>query len=383
MPIAPDQDQSTNNKRKVRYAVVGLGWIAQEDVLPAFSRTGNSELVAFVSDDPTKVEALTQKYGVKHSYSYDEYEKCLTSSEIDAVYIALPNFMHCEYTVQAAKVGIHVLCEKPMAVTEAECEQMISATQEHDVKLMIAYRLHFDKANMEAVRIAKSGQIGDVRIFNSVFTQQVVEGNIRLEPIATKGGGTVYDMGVYCINAARYLFQDDPIEVIAFSANNGEPRFGQIYEMTSAILRFPGDRLATFTSSFGAAPVSTFQIVGNKGDLRMDSAYSYQGELKQQITINEQKHEQSFPAGDQFAAEIAYFSDFVLTGKDPEPSGKEGLIDVRTIQAIYQSAQTGQPIKLPNVDRSQRPGADQIIQRPADQEKPDLIHAADPSGQSK
>ena len=198
--------------------------------------------------------------------------------------------------------------------------------------------MHFDKANLEAVRIVKSGELGDIRIFNSVFSQQVVEDNIRMEPIAT-GGGTVYDIGTYCINAARYLFQDEPTEVIALSANNSESRFSQIDEMTSAILRFPKERLATFTSSFGAAPVSTFQVVGTKGDLRMDSAYSYQGELKQQITISGQKQEQFFPAGDQFAAEISYFCDCVLMDKDPEPSGKEGLIDVCIIQAIYQSAQ--------------------------------------------
>lgn len=371
-----------NGKGKIRYAVVGLGWIAQEDVLPAFSHAENSELVALVSGDPKKIEALSKKYNVQQNYSYDEYEKCLRSGEIDAVYIALPNHLHCEYTVKAAKAGIHVLCEKPMAVTETECEQMIQAAKDNNVKLMIAYRLHFDKANMEAVRMANSGKLGSVRIFNSVFSQPVTdEDNVRLEPIA-KGGGTVYDMGIYCINAARYLFQEEPIEVIGFSANNGESRFSESDEMTSAIMRFPDDRLASFTSSFGVADTSTFQIVGTKGDLRMDSAYSYQGELKQQITINGEKQEQSFPAGDQFAAEINYFSDCILIDKDPEPSGKEGLIDVHIIRAIYESVESRQPIELAPFDRTQRPESDQIIQRPAVKNQPDLVHATDPSGKS-
>lgn len=373
--------ESVSQERKIRYAVVGLGWIAQEDVLPALATNcENSELSAFVSEDPTKIEVLSQKYGVQHSYSYNEFEKCLNSGAIDAVYIALPNHLHCEYTVRAAKAGVHVLCEKPMAVTEEECEQMICAARDHKIKLMIAYRLHFDKANMEAVEIAQSGQLGDVRIFNSVFTQQVVEGNVRMKKIEV-GGGTVYDMGVYCINAVRYLFQDEPTEVFAVSAKNGEKRFEQIDEMTSVILKFPGERLATFTSSFGTAPVSTFQIVGTQGDLRMDSAYSYLGELKQQITINGQTQELSFPAGDQFAAEITYFSDCLLTDKDPEPSGVEGLADIRIVQAIYQSASTGKPVKLGEFKRQQRPTAAQVIQRPATQ-RPELIHAADPSGQS-
>lgn len=372
---------SDSTKRKIRYAVVGLGWIAQEDVLPAFAHAENSELVAFVSGDPTKIEDLSKQYGVQHSYSYDQYEDCLNSGEIDAVYIALPNHLHCEYTVKAAKAGIHVLCEKPMAVTEAECEEMIRAASENNIKLMIAYRLHFDKANMEAVKIVQSGQLGDVRMFGSMFSQQVVEANIRVEKI-DQGGGTVFDMGVYCINATRYLFQAEPTEVVAISANNGEKRFAEIDEMTSVIMRFPNERLATFTSSFGAAPVSTFRVIGTKGDLRMDSAYSYLGELKQQITIDGQTQERSFPAGDQFASEIVYFSECVLTGKEPEPSGEEGLADVRIIRAIYQSAQTGKPVQLGEFKRQQRPTQEQVIQRPAQEKLPEMVNAADPSSQS-
>lgn len=372
---------SNSTERKIRYAVVGLGWIAQEDVLPAFAHAENSSLVALVSSDPTKIEALSKQYGIQHNYSYEQYDDCLNSGEIDAVYIALPNHLHCEYTVKAAKAGIHVLCEKPMAVTVAECEEMIRAAQDKKIKLMIAYRLHFDKANLEAVKIVQSGQLGDIRMFNSMFSQQVVEGNIRVDKIE-QGGGTVYDMGVYCINAARYLFGDEPTEVVAISANNGEKCFAGIDEMTSVIVRFPNERLASFTSSFGASPVSTFVVIGTKGDLRMDCAYSYTGELKQQLTIDGQTQEQSFTAGDQFAAEIIYFSDCVLTGKEPEPSGEEGLADIRIIRAIYQSAQTGKPVQLGEFKRRQRPVAQQAIQRPAIDELPEMINAADPSGKS-
>ncbi|RUS98004.1 glucose-fructose oxidoreductase [Dulcicalothrix desertica PCC 7102] len=373
-------NSNSNNGHHIRYAVVRLGWIAQETVLPAFAQASNSQLTALVSDDPTKQEELGKKYGVK-TYSYGQYEECLNSGDIDAVYIALPNHLHLEYTQRAADKGIHILCEKPMAVTEEECEHMMRAAKENNVKLMIAYRLHFDKANLQAIETIKSGKIGEPRIFNSVFSQQVAEDNVRMEDISI-GGGTVYDMGVYCINAVRYLFQDEPTEIIAVSANNGEKRFEKIEEMTSVIMRFPGERLATFTSSFGAASVSSYQVVGTKGDLRMDSAYSYQGELKQQITINQETQEESFSAGDQFAAEIIYFSDCVLNNKEPEPSGEEGLADVRIIRAIYESAQTGKPVKLGTFKRQLRPGAEQIIERPANEQQPELVHAADPSGKS-
>lgn len=374
--------QDNQSQQKIRYAVVGLGWIAQEDILPAFDHAqSNSEVVALVSGDPTKMDALRQKYDVQHCYSYEEYEACLQSKTIDAVYIALPNHLHCEYAIKAAEAGIHILCEKPMAVTEDECRRMMESAQQNNVKLMIAYRLHFDQANMEAVRIAQSGEIGEPRIFNSTFCQQVVEGNVRLESVA-QGGGTVYDMGVYCINAARYLFRQEPIEVTSFSASNGESRFAQCDEMTSAILRFPGDRLATFTSSFGAASVSTYQIIGTTGSVQMESAYSYLGDLKQEISVNGQKREHSFPAGDQFAAEILYFSDCVVADREPEPSGKEGLADVRVIRAIYESARLGRPVHLDDFQHAQRPSVGQVIQRPPQEKLPGLVNAADPSGNS-
>ncbi|MBX9259018.1 Gfo/Idh/MocA family oxidoreductase [Desmonostoc muscorum CCALA 125] len=377
---------TTNGKRKIGYAVVGLGWFAQEAALPSFAHAENSELVALVSDDPTKREELSKKYGMKRTYSYEEYEDCLTSGEVDAVYIALPNHLHCEYTVRAANQAIHVLCEKPMAMTEKECEAMIKAANDNGVKLMIAYRLHLEEANLQAVEIVRSKQIGEARIFNSVFTQQVEEGNIRLQDVT--GGGTLDDIGIYCINAARYLFQDEPIEVFAVAANKGEQRFSEIEEMTSVILRFPNERLATFTCSFGAASVSTYQIVGTKGNLRVDPAYPWQGELKHYLTINGETQERNFEPHDQLAAEFTYFSDCILEDKDPEPSGIEGLIDVSIIQALYESIKIGQPVKIQTRDacggklRHQRPTSSQTIKRPPVKENPDLVHAATPSGQS-
>jgi len=288
--------QNSSANTKVRYAVVGLGSFAQTAAMPAFEHTENSELVALVSGDPTKRDELGKQYNIQHTYSYEEYEDCLNSGEVDAVYIALPGHLHQEYTVRAANAGIHVLCEKPMAVTEDECEAMIRAAQDNHVKLMIAYRLHLDEANLQAVETVRSGKIGEPRIFNSLFTQQTVEGNIRLDK--SKGGGTLDDIGIYCINAARYLFQDEPIAVFATSANNGEKRFSEVDEMTSVILRFPGDRLASFTVSFNGGRVATYQVVGTKGDLRVDSAYGTE-EIKHTLTIEGEKEERSFEPHDQ------------------------------------------------------------------------------------
>lgn len=372
-----------NKKEKIRYAVVGLGYISQIAVLPAFEHAKeNSELTALISDDPEKLEKLSKKYKVDLTYSYDNYEDCLRSGEIDAVYIALPNHMHHEYTIRAAEAGVHVLCEKPMAVTEQECEEMIRSAEKNRIKLMIAYRLHFEKANLKTAEIANSGKIGDLRIFDSVFTMQVEdEDNIRLES-PEKGGGTVYDIGVYCINAARYLFRNEPQEVFAISANNGEKRFQQCDEMTSAVMKFPKERLASFTSSFGAADISAYRIVGTKGHIRLDPAYEYAGELKQEVTINNKTEQHKFEKRDQFAPEIVYFSRCILENQDPEPSGYEGLADVRVIRAIHESASSGRPVKLGPFLKKQRPTLQQEIKKPAVSE-PELIHVQKPSGESE
>lgn len=370
-----------SNKRenaKIRYAVVGLGYIAQVAVLPAFENANkNSELTALVSDDAEKLAKLGRKYKVKQTYSYDQYDELLQSGLIDAVYIALPNHLHNEYTIRAARAGIRVLCEKPMAVTDVECIEMIRTCDENKVKLMIAYRLHFDKANLSAIEIVKSGKIGDPRIFNSVFTMQVKDkDNIRLK--SSTGGGTAYDIGIYCINAARYLFQAEPIEVSAITANSGDARFTEVEEMLSATLRFPEDRLASFTCSFGAADVSAYEVVGTEGTLRMDPAYEYAGDLKHTVKIKGKERERVFPKHDQFGPELLYFSNCILNNEQPEPAGREGLADVRIIQAIYESAETRRPVRL-ELAQDVYPDLSQQISKPPIEE-PELVKAASPSG---
>ena len=363
---------------KIRYAVVGLGHIAQVAVLPAFAHAKNSELAALVSSDPEKLTKLGRRYRVKARYSYDQYEECLESGQIDAVYIALPNHLHREYAERAARAGVHVLVEKPMAVTEEDCQSMIEVAEENKVKLMVAYRLHFEEANLRAIDLVQSGKLGDARLFDSVFTMQVKEGDIRLGP-RELGGGTLYDIGIYCINAVRNIFGAEPMEVTAFSSNNGDPRFQQCEEMTSAILRFPGrERLASFTCSFGAADVSSYRVVGTEGYVIMDPAYEYADELVQQVTVNGRTRERKFPKRDQFAPELVSFSECLLEGGAPEPSGREGLADVRVIRALYRSADTGQPVSLEPFAKAAAPSLDQAMTRPG-LRKPQLVNTESPS----
>src|SRR5436305_2738368 len=201
MPLAAAEIMSRTSR--LRMAVIGQGHFAQVAVLPAIEQLDDVELTALVSGSPHKLEELGERYGVRTLCDYDDLDSLLGGGRIDAVYIAVPNDMHAHMTMIAARHGVHVMCEKPMAPTEAECMQMIRACDARGVKLMIAYRLHFESANLCAIEIARGGELGDPRIFSSVFSLQVREGNTRVQP--RRGAGPLYDLGVYCVNAARYL----------------------------------------------------------------------------------------------------------------------------------------------------------------------------------
>ena len=361
---------------KIRYAVVGLGHIAQVAALPAFAHAENSELRALVSDDPVKRRELSRRYGVAHAVGYDGYDDLVQSGEVDAVYIALPNDLHRDYTERAAASGVHILCEKPLGLDEAECLSMIRAAEAGGVRLMVAYRLHFDEATLSAVELVRSGRLGKERFLDATLSMQVREGDIRVQ--RARGGGPVPDVGIYCINAARYLFRDEPIEVFAFETAPPDPRFREVPEMVAGLLRFPGDRLASFTCSFGAADVTQCRLVGTEGDLRMEPAFEYAEGLVHYLNVGGRRSVRRFPKSDQFAAELIYFSDCILQDREPEPSGWEGLADARVIDAIHRSLKTGAPVELPPFSRSQRPGMDQEIRRPPVR-KPEVVRAPSPS----
>jgi predicted dehydrogenase len=370
----------TERNCKVRYAVVGLGHLAQVAVLPAFRQAKNSELAALVSSDAKKLTQLGHQYRIERLYSYHEYDECLAEG-IDAVYIVLPNHLHREFTVRALDAGVHALCEKPMAVTAKECQAMITAARKTKRKLMIAYRLHFERANLDAVETGRRKKLGDLRFFSSDFAQQVVKDNVRLSEPVHKGGGPIYDMGIYCINAARYLFRAEPTEVYATCASANDPRFRKSEEMTAVTMRFPGERLATFTASFGAADIGRYTLVGTKGVLTADPAYEYAEGLRSEIKIENRSRKRTFPKRDQFAAELVYFSDCILKDKQPEPSGEEGMADVRIIEAIYKSAKASKTVRLPGISKKARPTLSQeIYRRPHG--KPKTIAVESPSGQA-
>ncbi|MEI9938762.1 MAG: Gfo/Idh/MocA family oxidoreductase [Pseudomonadota bacterium] len=355
----------TNTKhRKVRYAVMGLGNIAQVAVLPAFAHArANSELVALISSDEQKLKALAERYDVNITGSYDDLDRILAGGAIDALYVATPNTEHRRALERAARAGVHVLCEKPLAATAADCRSMLRTASAAKIKLMTAYRLHFEQANLRAVERLRRGEIGEPRIFSSVFSHQVRAGDIRTR--ADLGGGALFDMGIYCVNAARYLFQDEPIEATAVRIQGTDPRFAHTDEMTSVILSFPGDRIAQFTVSQGAAAVSEFRVLGTLGDLELDAAYGYHEKSEELLTIDGKTKATTTPQHDQFAPELLHFSNCIIEDLEPEPSGEEGLADVQILESIVQAAALRRKVTLTPTRRDQRPSAQLEMRKPA------------------
>jgi predicted dehydrogenase len=338
---------------KVRFAVIGQGHFAQTTILPAFAHARRAELAAIFSDDETKLAALRRKYRVEHALPYDQLDEFLASGAVEAVYIALPNDLHADFTERAAAAGVHVLCEKPMASSSAHAERMIAACARAHVKLMIAYRLHFDQANMAAVDVLKRGKIGDPRYLSAIFSQQVTAGNTRTQ--RAHAGGPLRDIGIYCINAARYLFRDEPLEVTALAATKpGDPRFREVDEQVSALLRFPGDRLAQITCSFGAADVASCTVLGTKGRLRLEPAFDL-ADLALEVEINGKTRRRTFRPHDQIAPEIDELAACIREGREPEPSGREGLADLHVIEAIEASARNGTRVAVERVFPERRP----------------------------
>ena len=273
----------------IRYAVVGAGWISQEAFLPAVATTGNSRLQAIVSGSAEAARRLADFHGASEVVSYADYDALLASDRIDAVYVALPNSMHADFTIRALRAGKHVMVEKPLATSMAESEAMVAAARQSGRFLMTAYRLHNEPGTHAMIDAVRQGTIGDAVYFGATFGFQTQLGNHRLK--AGHWGGALPDVGVYCLNAARHVFAAEPLAVQAMASRPAtDPRFAEIDASLAVTLRFPGDRLAQFFCSFGSAETETIRIVGSKAELILDPAFKFDSVL--QMTIRRPGSEQ-------------------------------------------------------------------------------------------
>lgn len=371
------------SQKKVRYAIVGLGDIAQEDMMPGVNHTGNSEITAFVTSDEVKAAKLGKQYGVQAAFSYEEFESALGSGLFDAIYLSTPNWRHAEFIIPALRAGIHVLAEKPLEISMDKCREILHAASESTAKFMVAYRLHFEPGTLDTINKIRSGTLGEVHLFASTFTQLVDRENHRVRN--GELAGPIMDMGPYPVNAARYVFEDEPSEVVS-AAGTKHPESGfeqNFFDTVAVTLRFPGDRLAQFNLSYFGNPTNSFIAVGTKGSIQLDPAYVFGQPFEQLTVIGESKTRESFKNTDHFGGELKYFSHCILNNEAPEPNAEEGFADIRVLEGILKALESGgsvalEPSLITPFNRRRR--IDTTAQRMmlSAEPTPELVHASNP-----
>ena len=329
--------------RKLGYAIVGLGGYGLGRIIPQFQNCQHSRLVALVSGDAAKAKKVAQEYGVPDSgiYSYNDFDRIRDNPDIDIVYICLPVFMHAEYTIRAAQAGKHVMCEKPMAVSPAECEQMIAACRKAGKKLMIGYRSRFQPHNVEAIRLARAGAIGTIRYFRSEHGFVAGDANTWRMKKAQSGGGSLMDIGIYALQAARYMTGEEPLAVFAKeTTNRNDPRFREVEDMIDFQLEFPSGAIGSCMSMYSANR-NQFVLMGEKGRIELEPATAYSG---QRMWVGQERSDKTEvkpppgPYANQWVGQLDHMAQCVMQNREPLVPGEEGLRDIRIIEAVYRSA---------------------------------------------
>jgi predicted dehydrogenase len=327
-------------ERKIGYAVIGLGRIAGH-FMPGVLATTNSRITGLVSGHRDKADRIAAHYDVPANsiYSYDNFDEIAHNPAIDAVYVALPNSMHAEYTIRAAKAGKHVLCEKPMSVSVTEAEAMIAACKAANVKLMIAYRCHYEPTNLRAIELIRSGALGQVQAIESANGFNISPGEWRLSK-KLAGGGPLFDVGIYSLNACRYLTGEEPAQFSAYSSViDHDGRFNEVEENVAWTMRFPSGIVASCNTTYGASMNGFYRVHGSKGWLDANPAFIYDG-LHLRGELSGTQLDEPNPARDpsHFTLQAEHFSHCIQNNLEPKTPGEEGLRDMQYITEIYRSA---------------------------------------------
>lgn len=336
--------QAQRSSRKVGFALCGLGSLSEHQIAPAFARTQHCRLAGLVTGSPQKAREWREKYRIPaHGvYTYDTMERMAENADIDAVYIVTPNAEHAEQTRSSARAGKHVFCEKPMAVSVEECREMIGACKAAGRLLGVAYRCQYDPNHLECIRIARSGELGAIRTIDAGFGIDVGRADQWRLKRKLSGGGALVDVGIYALQATRYLTGEEPIEVAALESKTDPVKFAQVDEQMSWIVRFPRGAVASCTASYSMAGLNAFRVHTDRSWFGLDPAFAYGGNHGQRSD----GRPIALPEPDLFAAELDDFARCILEGRPSKVSGEEGLKDVRVMTAIYESARTGRAVRL-------------------------------------
>ncbi len=345
-------------ERRVGFAMVALGRLTLEELLPAFAECKKAKLVALVSGSPDKLRTVAAQYGIApdQCYDYAGFDRLRDNPAVQAVYIVLPNGMHREYVERAARAGKHVLCEKPMANSSAEARSMIAACAKANVKLMIAYRIQYEPYNQRARRFVQEGTFGRLVGATMTNTQTVAPDGAQQwrHKKALAGGGTLPDIGLYLVNTARFLTGQEPVEVFARQYSPpGDPRYAEVEETVAFTMRFPSEFMAQCLTSYGARDDKAQVLNFARATVQMPSAYRYRGQemyVAQNVGGADVRQQVNIPPKNQFAAEIDHMADCIIADRRPRTPGEEGLQDHVVMEAIYESARTGRPVALKRYD---------------------------------
>jgi predicted dehydrogenase len=332
--------------KRIGFAVVGLGAIAQGSILPCFARSKKAALVGLVGRDKKQARRLARKFKATAFYGADEYAACLANPNVSAVYVATPPGEHAELTIQAADAGKHVLCEKPLAARVDQSAQMVEACRRQGVLLMTAYRKHFEPSCLYLKQLIQNGDLGRIDVIHVAFSELhspgvslpwLLDSNIA-------GGGPLTDLGVYCVNTTRWLMEEDPVAVTAQTWAHDTVRFWDVEEGISFRLQFPNGTVVQGSSSYGAVLSSFVFVQGTKGWVSLTPAFPFDEERRLTGKLGKRWLEQKFKTIDEFVLEVDALASAIQNKSFVEPDGVQGHRDMIILNAIYESARKQQPV---------------------------------------
>jgi predicted dehydrogenase len=331
-------------KKKLGWALCGLGGLSENQIAPALQKAQWSRLAGVITDTPAKASKWKEKYGLadKSIFTYDTMHELADNPDIDVIYIVTPNALHAEQAAAAFKAGKHVFCEKPMEVSVAKCQQMIDDAKAASRKLGVAYRCQYDPNHLECVRIARAKEFGDIKIVESTFNVSIgAPGQWRLKR-ALSGGGALMDVGIYALQATRYLTGEEPVEVVAIEGKTNPKKYAEVDESMVWQMRFPSGAVANCSTSYETGLSSRLRVHAQKGWFGLEPAFMYSGNRGQRSDGKEI----NLPSDDLFKLEMDDFSRCILENRPSKVAGEEGLRDVQIMMAIYEAARTGRAVRV-------------------------------------
>jgi predicted dehydrogenase len=344
LPLLSRMGNAQAPGKKLGVALCGLGSLSANQIAPALQKTRFCRLAGIVTGTPSKAADWQRKYGIadKSVYNYQNMHQMASNPDIDIVYVVTPNALHMEHSLAAAAAGKHVFCEKPLEITVERCQRILDACKKAGTQLGVGYRLQFEPNTLECIRLAREKVLGEVKIIDANFGFAIGDpGQWRLNR-ELAGGGSLMDVGIYCLQTTRMLTGEDPIMVNATEVKTDPVKFKEVDETVLWQAKFPSGVVSNSICTYSANGLASFRAATTRGWFGLDPAYFYNGNRGRRSDGTEI----NLPSFDQFAAELDDFADCINTKRSTKVSGEMGLADVRFLTAIYESIKKGRPVSI-------------------------------------